>query len=64
MNTIYDQFVEFRARYGFFLFLFKDDLQAYKAARSPNLPRRIIIWSSFKFRSTAPIRCLLSELFS
>lgn len=44
-------------------FLFRYDLQAYKAARSRNLPRGTIIWSSFKFRSTAPNLRLLYELF-
>lgn len=62
IKTIYDEFVEFGARSAFFLFRY--DRQAYKAARSRNLPRGTIIWSSFKFRSTAPNLRLLYELFS
>lgn len=46
------------------IFFFKYDLQAYKAARSRNLPRGIIIWSSFEFRSTARNLRLLYEPFS
>lgn len=38
--------------------------KAYKAARSRNLPRGIIIWSSFKFRFTARNLLLLYQLFS